>query len=334
MPEGSKRLGVEIREGEETLESSVVEGITGFLGNLFRGRKRWVKNVTCPRCGSLTEPTGKEFAFGVFEAIVHYCQSCEKSFNVYYRDEKFSHTVPKADVEVYDAVSGDAGGPEGAASEAEEGEALEQEPPISEQEAERVEPEGEAAPDQEAAAPEALEEEGVGGDQTITSVEEKPPQELLARSSSEAPGRAEDVIGVLRGLREDVLEITELSAEEGNIVGAFSAAFLGLMSPLTKALPVDVSILPDDMGEVEKANIMPKGELVLMYRDGRMDSLNLALPENRDLMISVVRDVMPRFRTFVARMRERVEGRVAFFSEVTEELQILAEHARRVTGAH
>jgi len=79
---------------------------------------------------------------------------------------------------------------------------------------------------------------------------------------------------------------------------------------------------------------MPKGELVLMYRDGRMDSLNLALPENRDLMISVVRDVMPRFRAFVARMRERVEGRVAFFSEVTEELQILAEHARRVTGAH
>lgn len=334
MPEGSKRLGREVREGEEKLESSVVEGIAGFLGNLFHGRNRWIKNVTCPRCGAPTEPTGKGFAFGVFEAIVYYCKSCEKSFNAYYRDEQFSHTVPKGDVEVYDAVSGDVGGPEGAATDAEEGDALEHELPISEQKAERVGPEWEVAPDQEAAAPEILVEEGVGGDQTMTSVEEIPHQESMVKSSSEAPGHAEDVLRVLRGLREDVLEIAELSAEEGNIVGAFSEAFLGLMSPLIKALPVDVSILPDDVGEVEKANVMPKGELVLMYRDGRMDSLNLTLPENRDLMIIVVRDVMPRFRAFVARMRERIEGRVAFFSKVTEELQILADHARRVTGAH
>jgi len=316
------------------LESSVVEGIAGFLDTIFHGRKRWVKNVTCPRCGAQTEPTGKEFAFGVFEGIVHYCQRCEKSFNAYYKDEKFTHTVPKANVEVSDAVSEDAQEPEGVESEAEEGEALERESSISEQETECLEPGGEVAPDQVAVAPEVHEEEGVEGDQAIPSVEKTSSQEDLAKSPSEAPGHADDIIGVLREIREEVIEIAELSVEEGNIVRAFSAAFLGLMSPMTKALTVDVSILPDDMGDVEKANIMPKGELVLMYRDGRMDSLDLTMPENRDLMISVVRDVMPRFRAFVARMRERIERRIAFFSDVTKEFQILEESARRVTGAH
>jgi len=52
--------------------------------------------MNCPRCGAEAEKTGKSWKFGVFDVEGHHCKACEKSFNAYYRDAKFSHTVPKA----------------------------------------------------------------------------------------------------------------------------------------------------------------------------------------------------------------------------------------------
>ena len=55
-----------------------------------------VKMVNCPHCGnSEAKATGKEFKFGVFDGKSHRCQSCGKPFNAFYRDGKFTHTVPK-----------------------------------------------------------------------------------------------------------------------------------------------------------------------------------------------------------------------------------------------
>ena len=51
--------------------------------------------VNCPMCGKPAEPTGKEFKFGVFEGKAYRCKPCNKPFNAFYRDGKFSHTVPK-----------------------------------------------------------------------------------------------------------------------------------------------------------------------------------------------------------------------------------------------
>jgi len=58
------------------------------------------------------------------------------------------------------------------------------------------------------------------------------------------PTSPDAVVETLRRLREDVGQISELSSEEGSIVAAFSLAFLKLMEPLTKALPVDARVLP------------------------------------------------------------------------------------------
>lgn len=53
------------------------------------------KMVVCPRCNAEAEPTGKEWKFGVFDVEGYYCKGCEKHFNAYYREGKFTHTVPK-----------------------------------------------------------------------------------------------------------------------------------------------------------------------------------------------------------------------------------------------
>ncbi len=51
--------------------------------------------MKCPVCGGSASPTGKEFKFGVFDGKQHKCEACGKTFNAFYRDGKFTHTVPK-----------------------------------------------------------------------------------------------------------------------------------------------------------------------------------------------------------------------------------------------
>ena len=139
------------------------------------------------------------------------------------------------------------------------------------------------------------------------------------------PASPEAVVETLRQLREDVGQISELSSEEGSIVGAFSLAFLKLMEPLTKALPVDAAVLPPELGAVEKANVLPKGDLVVLYNDGRMESVDLTDAGNRDLLVTVVSDAMPRFNALISQRRTKIEGRINFLSNVTRELQSIAD---------
>ena len=129
----------------------------------------------------------------------------------------------------------------------------------------------------------------------------------------------------LKALREDVGQISELGAEEGNIVMAFSLSLLKLMEPLTKTLPVDVSILPRELGGIERANVVPTGELVVLFEDGRMESMDLTEPKNRDLLVDVVSDVMSKFNDLIAERRSKIEERIAFLSEVTKELQTISD---------
>ena len=139
------------------------------------------------------------------------------------------------------------------------------------------------------------------------------------------PASPDAVVETLRRLREDVGQISELSSEERSIVAAFSLAFLKLMEPLTKALPVDAQVLPPELGAVEKANVLPKGDLVVLHRDGRMESVDLTDAENRDLLVTVVSDALPRFNALVAQRRSKIENRINFLSSVTKELQSIAD---------
>ena len=139
------------------------------------------------------------------------------------------------------------------------------------------------------------------------------------------PASPDAVVETLRRLREDVGQISELSSEEGSIVAAFSLAVLKLMEPLTKALPVDAGVLPPELGAVEKANVLPKGDLVVLHRDGRMESVDLTDAENRDLLVTVMSDAMPRFNALIAKRRSKIENRINFLSSVTKELQSIAD---------
>jgi hypothetical protein len=71
---------------------------------------------------------------------------------------------------------------------------------------------------------------------------------------------------------------------------------------------VDVSILPRRMGAIESANVIPEGELVVLFVDGRMESVDLTEPGNRDLLVNVLSDVMPKFNDLVTERRSKLEA--------------------------
>lgn len=166
------------------------------------------------------------------------------------------------------------------------------------------------------AAPEEDSFEGIGD--LPEYIEAEPP-------SLGIPASSEEVVDILRRLREDVGQISELSAEERNIVEAYALAFLKIMQPLTKTISVDPSILPREMGLVERANVIPQSELVILFDDGRMESFDLTTVENRDLLVAVIGNAMPRFNDLIAQQRSKIEKRIAFLSDVTRELQTIAD---------
>jgi len=52
--------------------------------------------VKCPDCKHENEPSDKEWKYGVFQAKAVTCSKCSKKFNAYYKNGKFSHTIPKS----------------------------------------------------------------------------------------------------------------------------------------------------------------------------------------------------------------------------------------------
>ena len=94
-----KEKGIEIGEDEVVVSDDSI-GFTikdpdGNLINFSSVFESWVVEIECPRCGALSEPTGKGFIFGIFEGRSYFCEECEKAFNAFYRDRELSYTVPK-----------------------------------------------------------------------------------------------------------------------------------------------------------------------------------------------------------------------------------------------
>ncbi len=94
-----KEKGIEIGEDEVVVsEDSIgftIKDPDGNLINFSSVYEGWVYDIECPRCGALSEPTGKGFSFGIFEGRSYFCEKCEKSFNAFYRNRELSYTVPK-----------------------------------------------------------------------------------------------------------------------------------------------------------------------------------------------------------------------------------------------
>jgi hypothetical protein len=163
---------------------------------------------------------------------------------------------------------------------------------------------------------------------SLMSQETSPSQVAVQIPAEEQPKPVEqpqkspqELVDSLKNLQEDIGQICELSSEEKTLVAEFFGSLLKILQPLATALPVSVAIFPKETGEVAHASMDPTGHLVILYRSGQMELKNLAEEKNRDLMIEVVEDILPKFKEIISTHRRKIENRMKFLSLVTKELQ-------------
>jgi uncharacterized spore protein YtfJ len=142
-----------------------------------------------------------------------------------------------------------------------------------------------------------------------------------SKASKQAKATIEELIDSLKSVQDDIGQICELTSEEETLVAEFFESLLKLIQPLATTIQVSTEALPDEMGEVARASIDPTGLLMVQYRDGRMILKNLLEEENRDLMTSVLEDILPKLKQLFGTRREKIEGRMKFLSAITKEIQ-------------
>jgi hypothetical protein len=135
----------------------------------------------------------------------------------------------------------------------------------------------------------------------------------------------QELLDSLKSLQDDIGQISELASEEKRVVAVFFESLLKLMQPLAKTMPVSSVALPEEMGNVVQANIDPTGHLMILYQDGQVELRDLSEEMQRDLMVSVIKDVMPKFKQLTSAHRRKIENRIEFLSSVTNEMQKISK---------
>ncbi|NLE04781.1 MAG: hypothetical protein GX638_08275 [Crenarchaeota archaeon] len=150
----------------------------------------------------------------------------------------------------------------------------------------------------------------------------------IAETSSQIekkPVSVQDIVESLRNIQDDIGQISELTSEEHLLAAQFFKSFMTLMEPLTTAIPVAPSSLPPEYGHCTNAYVNPRGQLAILFRDGRMDIKNLEEEKNRELMIATIEDIMPKFKSLTTGQKRKLENRIKFLTTITKELQKISD---------
>jgi hypothetical protein len=135
----------------------------------------------------------------------------------------------------------------------------------------------------------------------------------------------QELIEALKSTADDIGQISELTSEEKILVTQFFASFLKLMKPLTPSISVSQFALPPELSDAVQAHVDPTGHLVIEYPDGHVKLEDLSEEKNRDLMTTVIVDILPKFKTLTAAQKRKLENRMKLLSTVTKEIQKSAD---------
>ena len=106
---------------------------------------------------------------------------------------------------------------------------------------------------------------------------------------------ANAVIAVLRQVQREADITSSLLGDEEEVVSQLLSVLRDLDRPLT-GLKLDRSTLPFDMEGLEEAHMLSNGKLIMSGGDGVVYSLDLAKESNRDLLVNIVGDIIPKLK--------------------------------------
>ncbi len=97
------------------------------------------------------------------------------------------------------------------------------------------------------------------------------------------------------------------------------------MQPLAPSIAVNQLALPTHVGDVVQAHVDPTGHLVLQFEDNHVELKDLSEDKNRELMMAVVEDVVPKFKSLTNMQKRKLENRIKLLSGITKEIQKSSE---------
>jgi hypothetical protein len=147
----------------------------------------------------------------------------------------------------------------------------------------------------------------------------------LKQSENKKQISIQELVESLKSTADDIGQISELSSEEKILVGQFFTSLFKLMQPLAPSIAVNHLVLPTQVGDVIQAYIDPTGHLMLQFVDNHIELQDLSEEKNRDLMMAVVSDVLPKFKSLTSMQKRKLENRIKMLSTVTKEIQKSSE---------
>lgn len=156
------------------------------------------------------------------------------------------------------------------------------------------------------------------------------PSELFNSQETKQPDKRkqasiQELVDSLKSTADDIGQISELSSEEKILVAQFFSSLLKLMLPLAPSIAVNPTAIPPQAGEVAQAFVDPTGHLVLEFGDSHVELKDLTEEKNRDLMMAVVGDILPKFKNLTSIQKRKLENRIKMLSSVTREIQKSSE---------
>ena len=119
-----------------------------------------------------------------------------------------------------------------------------------------------------------------------------------------------ELIDSLKSIADDLGQMCEMLQEEKILVEQFFKSLFEIMQPLTHSMKVSPAAIPVEYGKISQSFIDPTGHLALVKEDDSFELKNLADEHNRDLMISVIRDILPKFKFLTSEKRLKIENRI------------------------
>ena len=128
-----------------------------------------------------------------------------------------------------------------------------------------------------------------------------------SKSETKKPLNIEEIIRSFESVGDDIAQISQLFSEE-NVLVVQLIDLLKHMQQLAPSIEVSPAVLPFEVGNPTEAHLDAKGNLTLKYKDDHQESRDLSDIKNRDLMVAVVNDVLPKFKELTtSRLKEEVE---------------------------
>lgn len=114
-------------------------------------------------------------------------------------------------------------------------------------------------------------------------------------ASSESAVSSEAALTSLRELREALEEASVLASEETSTVDAFIETLGSLPVPISR-ISIDPALIDSRLGPVEDARINTEGVLIFSSPEGTIENVDLTNFDNRDLLVSILGDLVEKLR--------------------------------------